>query len=333
MGQPLILFVVDAGPGVGGGHVMRSLTLARALQALGARCAFLASPALPEVLAVFGPDIEQRTEPGDFDGLVFDHYGLSRDDHEAFARGRPVLVIDDLADRPLAADIVVDSGPTRTADDYRNLLPSGAQMLLGPAYAPVRREFAAMRAEALARRAGPLRRVLISMGLTDEGGMTLRVIEALAPYRGEFAIDIVVGGGAESLPALRRLAAGDPSLALHVDTRAMAELMARADAGVGAAGSTTWERCTLGLPSILVMVADNQRPAAGAMAERGAALVVDAADADFVAALDRALKLLLDDPARRAGLAAASARVCDGLGAGRVAAAFLDLISLRARPA
>lgn len=333
MSEPSILFVVDAGPRVGGGHVMRSLTLARALAARGARCAFLASPGVGEVLAAFGPDIEQRAEPGDFDGVVFDHYGLGRDDQLAVAGGRPVMVIDDLADRPLAADIVVDSGPTRTADDYRGLLPPGALVLLGPAYAPVRAEFAALRAEAYARRGGPVRRVLISMGLTDVGGVTLRVLEALAPYRGDFAIDIVVGGGAESLPALRKLAAGDPGLELHVDTPAMAELMTRADAGIGAAGSTTWERCTLGLPSILVVVADNQRPAAEAMAERGAALMVDAADADFAATLDRALKLLLGDPARRADLAAASAKVCDGLGAGRVAAAFLDLISLRARPA
>jgi spore coat polysaccharide biosynthesis predicted glycosyltransferase SpsG len=109
----------------------------------------------------------------------------------------------------------------------------------------------------------------------------------------------------------------------------MARLTAEADIAVGAAGSSTWERCTLGLPSALVILADNQRPSAQALAERGAALVVDAAAPDFDAAFDRLLRRLLIDADLRRDLAAKSAEICDGLGAPRAAEAFLELIAAR----
>ena len=109
----------------------------------------------------------------------------------------------------------------------------------------------------------------------------------------------------------------------------MARLTAEADIGIGAPGSSTWERCVLGLPSVLVVLAENQRPAARAMAELGAALVVDVADADFETAFDRALMKLLRDAETRREMAARSAGVCDGLGAGRTAEIFLKLIAAR----
>jgi len=341
---PRILFVVDAGPKVGGGHVMRSLTLAQALEAQGASFAFLGPPAVNEVLETFAPAVQRLSaasaEPQDlaaavgreqFDAIVFDHYRLGEREHRAMAQGRPVLVIDDLADRPLGADLVLDSGPERTAGDYDGLIPDGARLLLGPAYAPVRPEFAALREPALAWRGEPVQRLLVAMGLTDVGGITARVVERLRPRVGEAGLDIVVGTSAPSVPGLVKIARRDSRLMLHVDTPHMARLTAEADIGVGAAGSSTWERCTLGLPSIMIVLADNQRAAARALADRGAAIVIDAQAPDFDEALDRAVMRLLRDPALRRRLAAASAEVCDGLGAGRTAEAFLGLIAAKAR--
>jgi spore coat polysaccharide biosynthesis predicted glycosyltransferase SpsG len=140
---------------------------------------------------------------------------------------------------------------------------------------------------------------------------------------------VVLGGQSPSLPGLAKVARRDPRLMLHVDTPHMARLTAEADIGVGAAGSTTWERCVLGLPTLMVVLAENQRAAAQAMAEREAALVADLAAPDFEAVFDRALMRLLRDAGVRRHLAANSAAVCDGLGAGRVAEAFLNLIRAR----
>lgn len=320
-----ILFVCAAGPSVGGGHVMRSLTLARALEARGAACAFRATPEVGGVLDAFAPDMARAEADEGCDAVVFDSYALTADDHRAIARGRPSLALDDLADRPLAADLVLDSGPARKAEDYAGLVPAGAQLLLGPSYAPVRPAFAALRAEALARRArgGPVRRVLVSLGLTDVGGVTGRVVRLLRQAAGEASLDVVLGGGAPSLPALRALAAKDPRVALHVDTQEMPRLTLEADLAIGAGGSTTWERCVLALPTLTLILADNQVAPARALEAAGATPCLDVHDDGFDAAFPREVQALMADEPRRADLSAASARVCDGLGADRAAEAFL----------
>jgi len=340
MSGPKILFVVDAGSKVGGGHVMRSLTLARTLEAQGASFAFLGPPAAGELLEAFAPGAVRLTAPSSlaadlaaaaarepFDAIVFDHYGLAAPDHVAMARGKPVLVIDDLADRPLGADLVLDSGPARRAAEYEGLTSETTRLLLGPSFAPVRPEFAALREPALAWRGQAVHRVLVAMGLTDVGGITARVVERLRPRIGDVGVDIVIGAAAPSAPGLAKVARRDPRLTLHVDTPHMARLSAEADIAIGAPGSSVWERCVVGLPSVVVILAENQRPAAFALAERGAVLVVDPADPGFEDALDRALFRLLHDDALRRRLAARSAEACDGLGAGRTAEALLGLIA------
>jgi UDP-2,4-diacetamido-2,4,6-trideoxy-beta-L-altropyranose hydrolase len=343
MSGPSILIVVDAGPAVGGGHVMRSLTLAGALEAQGATCRFVIPPAAEAIFAAFAPEAERlagaSNAPGDlaaavkphaFDAIVFDHYGLSEGDHRAMAQGKPALAIDDLADRVLAADLVLDSGPARRAEDYDGLIPEGARLLLGPQYAPVRPEFAALRDTALAWRGEPVGRVLVSLGLTDVDGITGRVVERLRPKVSDVGIDIVLGAEAPSLASLTKIARRDTRIALHIDSLQMAQLTAEADFAIGAAGSSTWERCTLGLPTLMLVLAENQRAAAQTLAEREAALVVDAGAADFEALFDRALMRIATDANLRRQLATASAELCDGQGGPRVAEAFLKLIAARA---
>ncbi|WP_165190527.1 UDP-2,4-diacetamido-2,4,6-trideoxy-beta-L-altropyranose hydrolase [Caulobacter soli] len=343
--SPRILFVADAGPRVGGGHVMRSLTLARALEEAGAACAFVAPPAVAGVLDAFGAGVA-RIETGEvapaeltafaaerakaFDAVVIDHYGLSAPDHRAIAGGRPTLVIDDLADRPLAAELVLDSGPARQASDYDGLVPPHAELLLGPNHAPVRPAFAALRREALARRAGapPVRRVLVSLGLTDVGGITARTVDQTLPLLdGQSVLDVVLGAGAPSLPRLRALAEREPRLVLHVDSQDMPRLTLEADLAVGAGGSTSWERCVLALPTLQLVLAANQREASQALAEVDAVLALDVAAPDFETAFTDALSRLLAQPRLRDRLSAASAAVCDGRGAARVAERFLDVIA------
>lgn len=346
---PSILFLPDAGPRVGGGHMMRSLTLARALEDEGAICRFLVTPAGKAVFDAFGGgishietyDITQAelvecaaSVARNHDAVVIDHYGLAAPDQRAIAGGRPALVIDDLADRPLAADLVLDSGPARVATDYDGLVPPHAELLLGPSHAPVRPAFAALRREALARRAGapPVRRILVSLGLTDVGGITGRVVDLILPRlktggAGKAVLDVVLGSGAPSLPRLRALAAREPRLALHVDSQDMPRLTLEADLAVGAGGSSSWERCVLALPTLLLVLAGNQREASQALAEADAVLALDVAEPGFEAAFATEFSRLLADPALRDRLSTASAAVCDGRGAARAAAHFLDLIA------
>lgn len=321
MTAPRILFVCAAGARIGGGHVMRSLTLAGALEALGAACAFLSSPEVDSLLDAFAPDMARAAATDGFDALVFDSYALTAEDHRVLAGGRVSLVIDDLADRPLAADLVLDSGLARRPEDYAGLVPADARLLLGPDYAPVRPAFAALRDAALARRAArpPVERILVSLGLTDVGGITARVVDLLRPVLDHTRLDVVLGRGAPSLPGLAALAATDARLTLHVDSPHMPELTLGADLAIGAGGSSAWERCVLALPSLTLVLADNQIAPARALEAAGAAPCL-AVDGDgFDAALVATMQDLMKDADRRAALSVAGAKVCDGRGAERVA--------------
>lgn len=325
--SPRILFVCDAGPMVGGGHVMRSLTLARSLAARGAACAFKAAPAVSDILRAFAPDVPTTEDDADGSVLVFDHYGLQASDHRRIAAGRPVVVIDDLANRPLGADLVVDPGPARRAADYAPWIDARTPLLLGAQHALVRPEFAALREATLRRRNGRDRveAVLVSLGLTDVGGVTGAVVERLRALVGEARIDVVVGEGAPSLPALIAAAEQDKRVRLHRNSGEMAQLIAGADLGVGAGGSSTWERAVLGLPSILLVLAANQRPAGEAMTRADAALVSVAEGGALDPGFDGAVIQLMRSVELRRRLTLAGAALCDGLGADRVAEAVLAL--------
>ena len=188
MSGPSTLFVVDGGPEIGGGHVMRALTLALALAERGATVSFLAPPFVEELLDRFAPaqigrivtafgepeDLEKAAvdSSAGFRAVVFDSFRLGAREHYRIAGGRPALAVDDLADRRLGVDMVLDVGPDRKAQDYKPWTEPGTRLLLGPSWALVRPEFAAARKAALARRAKTeaVGRVLVSLGLTDLGG-------------------------------------------------------------------------------------------------------------------------------------------------------------------
>jgi UDP-2,4-diacetamido-2,4,6-trideoxy-beta-L-altropyranose hydrolase len=335
------LFVADAGRAVGGGHVMRCLTLAGALTRAGADCAFAATPEAASVLDGFAGDEIRRfaAPPGDpatlcalaaqaartwgADVAVVDHYGAgpAEDTLLRGAAGR-LVAIEDLR-RRREADLVLDSNLGRRASDY-----PGVEALLGPGFALVRPEFAARRAAALAHRSagGEARSVLVSLGLTDVGGITGRVVDAILPRLGARRLEVVLGGGAQSLPAIEALAEQDPRVGLHVDTRDMADLVAEADIAVGGGGSSAWERCVLALPSVTLVLADNQRENSLALAAAGAALMLEVNGA-LKARLGEVFRSLADSGERRARMSLAAAKLCDGQGDERVAARMLAMIS------
>lgn len=337
MAAPRILLFADCGPTVGGGHVMRCLTLAGALAARGAACAFVAPLLVRGLIETFGPGgiatldaldatVEQVRAIADAynpDWLVIDHYRLTLADERALrASGRRLMVMDDLADRPRDCDLLLDPGYGRTAEDYRGLVSKAAQVLAGPRYALVRPEFAAARPQTLAARQGPVRRVLVSLGLTDVGGVTAKVVQALLPTLGEVQLDIALGSAAPSLEALAAMT--DPRISLHVDAPDMARLTAEADLAIGAGGSSVWERACLGLPGVTVILADNQRDLALRMEADGLTVAVDSDRRDFAARLSAAYGRLAEDQVLRRTTAVRLAALSDGLGAHRVAEMMLS---------
>jgi UDP-2,4-diacetamido-2,4,6-trideoxy-beta-L-altropyranose hydrolase len=274
--------------------------------------------------------VETRAALGDAPGwLVMDHYAFdARWQAAACAPGTRLMVIDDLADRPHACEVLLDQNLGHGPGAYDGLVPESCTRLTGPHYALLRPEFAEARAGALAARAGRgLQRLMISMGGVDAVDATSVVLGALrgCPLPEGLVIEVIMGAQAPALERVRALARDMPRpTQVAVDVTDMAARMARADLAIGAGGATTWERCALGLPSIIVETADNQAGIAAEMARAGAGLAPGALHAPgFAQALGAALSEAAT-PARLAALSQAAAGICDGDGVGRVLAGLMS---------
>lgn len=209
------------------------------------------------------------------DWLIVDHYALdARWERTLAPNYRKLMVIDDLADRPHACDLLLDQTFGRDAADYRPLVPADCRLLCGSHYALLRPEFAALRTYSLQRRAQPaLRELLITMGGVDKDNATGQVLQALrtCPLPADCRITVVMGPAAPWLDVVKRLAQEMPwPTRVRVGVSDMAQLMADSDLAIGAAGATSWERCCLGLPTAMMVLAENQRYAAGLLETTGA---------------------------------------------------------------
>ena len=312
---------------------MRCLTLAETLAARGLVCAFAVNGSGAALMKRFGAgfalyrqDVGSALQAGDFDAMVIDDYGVAAEQEAAFRQQVGVLaVIDDMADRAHLADLLIDPGYGRKAADYGGLLPQSAVLLTGPTYALVRPSFVALRSGMLARPIVPApKRLFMSFGLSDVDGIAGRAAAAVRARYPDVVVEIALGSDAESAMALRSRAKADHALHLYFDAQNIAELMAGADAAIGAGGASTWERACLGLPTLAVVIADNQRRVISRLETDGAVLAIDLLDANFDRMFVESLEKLWA-PDVRAALRIRSAALCDGLGGERIADAILQL--------
>ncbi|WP_284893678.1 UDP-2,4-diacetamido-2,4,6-trideoxy-beta-L-altropyranose hydrolase [Cobetia amphilecti] len=211
------------------------------------------------------------------DWLVVDHYALDARWEAAVLPARTrLLVIDDLADRPHLAHLLLDQNLGRQSEDYAGLVPVECQVLAGPQHAVLRPEFAERRESSLTRRLRrpTIKRMLISLGGVDKDNATCRVLDALNDCDMPHDLEITVVMGATA-PWLREVKARARELPwfteVVVNVSDMARRMAEADLAIGAAGSTSWERCCLGLPTLMLVLAENQKNVAMMLDSLGAA--------------------------------------------------------------
>ncbi len=333
------VFRFDAGPRIGGGHAMRCLTLADEMTRSGWHCRFAVSPetslAVPR-LRPFVTDCIEITgdgddEPSEIQGslgggacnlVVVDHYGRGAEFETACrAFAERVVVIDDLADRPHDADILIDQNLGRAPGDYSGKVPTDCGLLIGPDFALLRPEFAGRRQSVLAarKRRDGMERILVSFGMTDPLGLSLQALHVLRQICFVGHVDVVVGGMAPGIAEVHALAAEmGANVRVLSDVEDMAELMALADIAIGAGGSTSWERCAFGLPALVAVVADNQREIAQNLADAGAAMLVAVDGAGFRANLAGALQAFGGDARTLRRMGEAAAGICDGQGCARV---------------
>jgi UDP-2,4-diacetamido-2,4,6-trideoxy-beta-L-altropyranose hydrolase len=322
------------------GHLYRCLGFAVALKEAGHEVIFATNPearqAVPAISANFafipvkGEETEQARTCGEAAGghaamVALDNYGLGGPflrSCRAFADA--VVVLDDTADRQgLDADVLINPNIGAEAYDYTNMVPADCRLLLGPDHALLRPSFGDLREQALARRARArgVARVLVAFGGTDPVNATSLVLDALEHSLPDVDVDVVLSSISPFLDMVR--ARADTRVQLHVDVDDPAPLLAAADLAIGAGGNSALERCVMGLPTVLVVIADNQDGLARALDTRGAALLAGRSDSMDAERLATILADLAGDTARLATMSSRAAELCDGRGAARIIKATL----------
>ena len=192
--------------------------------------------------------------------LIVDHYALDVEWERMLSPYvKKIMVIDDLADRYHHCDLLLDQNLYKNLDErYNNLVSASCQKLLGPKYALLRKEFYAARKN-LRQRDGTIKRILIFFGGSDPTNETIKALAAIKLLnRPDIAVDVVVGKTNRNKQQVERLCNSLHNVLFYCNVENMAYLMSIADLAIGAGGTSTWERCCLGLPSLMIALAHNQ---------------------------------------------------------------------------
>lgn len=305
-----VVFRTDSSAQIGTGHLMRCLTLANMLARGGADVSFVCRDLPGNCSSLVGehdfplvllsrPDagsvvqeytneygrwlgvpleedarqiVEYLDEHDRYDWLIVDHYSLDERWESALRPyvGR-IMVIDDIADRSHDCDLLLDQNLYDNSESrYSALVSDNCRLLLGPRYALLRDEFYEVRDSARLR-TGEVRKLLVFFGgadITNETSKTLRAIQGLTTT--DISVEVVVGSANRFRIEIENLSKTMPNVRLHGQINNMASLMATADLSIGGGGTTTWERCFLGLPTMTIILAENQREMTEAAAKRGA---------------------------------------------------------------
>ncbi len=339
---PRAVFRCDASRHIGGGHAIRCLSLAQALSNAGWNCKFAVNPGACDTIPALRRDISEievlthdpcseaeelmACWPSGVDLLIVDHYGRDVHFEKLFSSwAKTILAIDDLANRGHACNLLLDQSLGRRAEDYAALVPSGCRLLMGPQYALLRPQFSAARSRSLSKRRSirGIQRILISVGAADPDNFTDTALEGISLAQLDAEVDVVLGSDEKKSTLSERIMELEIDARIHVGVENMAELMASADLSIGAAGSTSWERCALGLPSLIVVTAENQRNIAIELAKVGAAQLLGDVKTVTSGQIAKALRSL--QPEELNTMSIQCAQVCDAQGAARVASILTNL--------
>ena len=356
---------VDASRAIGTGHVKRMLSLATALRRGGSTVRFvtretdIAAAAmirdaghdcgiLPRVDGAGDAGIPHASwagvtsaadaddtvaSLGDWraDWIVIDHYGFDARWHRRArsASGARIAVIDDLADREIDADLVVDHNHARDHRAKYAACGTAQRLLGGPRFALLGPEFASAPrcvVEDIVPSIG------IFMGGVDAAGVSADILAAVRSAGFSGPVELISTSANPGLDDLRARVAVDPAATLSIDLPDLSAFFARHGLQVGAGGGATWERCCIGAPTLLLAVADNQLAVVPALAADKVVAAIDPQAHTDIPAIADALSHLIDDAPRRRDMADRSRALVDGRGAERVAMAMLAP-SLAVRPA
>lgn len=336
----------DAGEKTGTGHVMRTLALAQAWIRSGGEVIVI-TRSMPQALAerLRSEGIPIHTISGEPGGeedllgtasivhaenaqwLIVDGYTF----HEEYFRslrntGIRVLMIDDYGQcGHYHADIVLNPGIGATGMMYRSREPA-TSLLLGPAYTLIREEFLRARESGPKRNGTPPVRLVVTLGGSDPDNVTGTVIRGLdRQHFPGISVTVVIGPANPHTGVLDdAVRASGGRIRLVRDPADLAAILSGADIAICAAGNTAMELAFLGIPMVILVLAENQEMNAGFLSAEGCALTIGRGATATPEQIGAAVRLLLADERKRDRMAACCGSLIDGKGADRVVERLLS---------
>lgn len=364
----LAAFRVDSAISIGSGHVMRCLILAQELKKQQADILFITKNHLGNLAQMItemgfncsvipcsnidatsnkvphskwlgsnwewdaSQTIESIQEFFNFkkiDWLIIDHYGIDAQWETALHKYcQHILVIDDLADREHACDIIVDQNLyINMQQRYTHLVSSHAQILTGPRYSLLRPEFLEHRTNSK-ENISAITKFFICFGGVDEPNLTDLSIQAVIQLKiPVYNIDVVIGSQNKNYLSIKNKYSSYQSIKLHFNTSNIALLMQNAELSIGAGGISTWERCCMGLPSICFSIASNQDKQLQDADNYGILLNIGSSKNASVELIANSIRNIISQPILYTALHEKCLRTVDTYGSQRVSFAMKQISS------
>ena len=251
------------------------------------------------------------------DWVIVDHYGIDKFWQNNLKKYyNKLLVIDDLANREHNCDLLLDQNFYKDKNlRYKKLVPSKCKTLLGPRYALLREEF--LTTSSNLRDKG-LNKILVYFGGSDIKNNTLKVLQAIKFCKqANISVDVVIGPDSPYKKDVLNFSLSMKNTICFDFVENMAEMMSNSDLYIGSAGTTTWERCCMGLPSIVIGIAENQIQPMKAMELAGMTFFLGSEESVNSADISMALDNILETPSVLVEMCKKNLELVDGYGASR----------------
>lgn len=298
-----VVFRVDTSLKMGIGHLMRCLTLANELRSQKHEIFFVCRDLKGNLISkIKYPvyilprdekfasenvyldwlgsttecDAEQTIKviPKNIDLLVIDSYAIGKSWHKELRPfTKKIMVIDDLADKQFDCDILLNQNLGATLSQYSDKVPDDCKLFLGPKYSLLRSEFSDLRQAAIKKRKETkvIKNILISMGGIDSENITYNILNDIS---NNYNVAVVLGSMSPHNSMIKEYAENKKNIKVYIDCDNLAKLMLDADLAIGAGGSSAWERCCLGLPTLLFVLSENQKNVSNNLEQIGAVKIV-----------------------------------------------------------
>ncbi len=330
----MILFRADANKEIGTGHVMRCLSIAKGFNAKGEKVLFITADhngdelikqngfqslclesnwkAMDDEIDIIKYHLSQM-HPSI---LVVDSYFVTQKYFSEISNVVKVVYIDDFNKEMWNVDTLINYNIYSQSLDYSIYNDTRTELILSPKYAPLRDEFKSYPPHNIKK----VTDVMVSAGGSDPQKITERLMNNVCDNYPDIDFHFIVGALNPRLDTIKNISQNKANIVLHINEKNMSALMNKCDIAISAAGTTLYELCACGIPTITYTLADNQLMAAEQFSNKEIMLSVGDCrnDDSFISRVEKALCNLVEDMELRKTMSNRMHSLVDGNGVERI---------------